>query len=244
LATGAIAQGQEVRVSYDYVPAEGITYCPSDARTQAIMKASVEKTMEVVKPRHLHIGHDEPRFINRDSRCKAQKTTATQLYTDDINRLYQWAKAKDPSVTLMMWSDALRVDDQNRVQLAWHSQEKDTLESVAARIPRDILQGPWEYSQVSPELHERMLTSLLAQGYQVTGSPWYTLSNVYSWVEAARRVHPAGPNLLGLFLTTWDNRWEADAMVAEYNWSLAKPVFNPEQPDFEEVLASYFSRFQ
>ena len=80
---GRIAPGQDVLVTYDHAPSGTITYCPSDSRTQAIMKRSIERTIEVLKPRYVHIGHDEPRHINRDRRCKAQKRSKIRMMNQD-----------------------------------------------------------------------------------------------------------------------------------------------------------------
>ena len=130
-------------------------------------------------------------------------------------------------------------DEQGIVQLAWHSQEKDTLEAVARRIPKDIIQCVWEYHRTDPDEHERMLSALGRQGYEVTGSPWYGFPNAYSWARAARRLQREDAPLLGLFLTTWDHHWDAVAVVAEYNWSLSIPSFENEDA-LKRDLEAYF----
>ena len=232
---GSIKPGHEVLVSYHWAKPEAITYCPSEPRTHAIMKEAVQRTIRLLKPRFVHIGHDEPRIINVDARCRRRGLKAHELFADDIKRIHGYAREADPGVRLMMWADALRVRD-GKVQIAWHSKEVCALDEATRGIPKDIIMCRWIYSSSSKPvstqingLHE-LTAPLLDAGYDVTVSPWYDLVNTYCWAQAVRRLRAKSSKCRGLFLTTWSSRWQALPLCADLMWTLSSPHFAAAEP--------------
>jgi hypothetical protein len=107
---GRIADGATVLASYDHAVKMGsrnIPYCPSEPAVYEIMFPAIENTIRHLGPRTVHIGHDEPRIVNSDSRCQRRGMTGGELLAEDIARLNDFAHSVDADVTLMMWADAL-----------------------------------------------------------------------------------------------------------------------------------------
>jgi hypothetical protein len=240
---GAIKAGQEVLISYHWAEPGDITYCPSEPRTQALMRRAIAGTIEALHPRLIHLGHDEPRVINRDQRCRQRGLGAHELYVDDIRRLHQCVKDADPNCRAMVWADAFRVDEKGEVKVAWFSTEKCTLADAVAGLPRDLVLCPWRYTETDADLLYRDLASLAAAGFDVTASPWFDLRNAVAWGRAALRLRQESGRCLGLFLTTWDDHWEALPLTGDLMWTLAKPEFAGEGEALNQGLRAWYAPF-
>jgi hypothetical protein len=205
------------------------------------MRRAIAETVQTFRPRLIHLGHDEPRVINRDGRCRARGLAAHDLYVDDIRRMHQYVQEADPKCRLMIWADAFRVNEAGEVKVAWFSDEKCTLENAVREMPKDIILCPWRYTETDVGFLYRDLASLAAAGFEVTGSPWYDLRNAASWGRAVSRLRAESDRCLGLFLTTWDDRWEALPLTGDLMWTLAKPEF---QGDGERLARELEKRYR
>ncbi len=243
LPEGAIAPREEVLVSYEWAQPGDITYCPSEPRTQALMRRVIAETIATLRPRFLHLGHDEPRVINRDARCRRRGLPAHELYVDDVNRLHRWVREADPQCRVMIWADPFRVDAAGKVKVAWFSEEKSTLEDAVRNLPRDIILCPWRYTETDLDLLSRDLASLAAAGFEVTGSPWYDLPNAFAWGIAAARLRRESDRCLGLFLTTWEDRWDALPLTADLMWRLPAPDTQAPGPAAAADLKARYAGF-
>ncbi len=149
--SGSIKNAETALVSYDYVVRKcsfakwSIPYCPSSQRTYKIMDSAIKETIETFEPNYIDIGHDEIRGMNRDSRCLERNLTNDQLLAEDINRLYSIAKAYDPDIKLLMWSDMLNPwhnggDENYQVQFGG---KKGKTALAIDFIPKDIIILLW-----------------------------------------------------------------------------------------------------
>jgi len=240
---GALTAGQEVLLSYEWAEPGDITYCPSEPRTQALMEKAIRDTTATLKPRLIHLGHDEPRVINRDQRCRKRGLPAYALYVDDIRRMHRYVKKADPDCRVMIWADAFRVNDKGEVKMAWFSEEKCALADAVRDMPRDIILCPWRYTETDVDFLWRDLASLTAAGFDVTGSPWYDLCNVVAWGRAAARLRPESGTCLGLFLTTWDDRWDALPITSGLMWTLARAGIPGEGDALDKALRARYAGF-
>ena len=261
LPNGRIKPGGKVSVSYHNAPpAVTGTYCPSEPRTQAIMKRAIQQTIKVLRPRYLHIGHDETRLINRDDRCRSRGLKAYELFADDVRRMHGYARAVDPNVRLMMWADALAVTDgtlhnveAGMIDVAHRFDERCTIEQMAKLIPTDIIMNCWRYGSAqlastvearTNELYAFLVTRVDA-GYEATGSPWYDVVNIYCWAKAIRRMRRESGRPLGIFLTTWSHRWEALPLASDLMWTLDSPSYEgvEDAAALEKQLEKWSTRF-
>ncbi len=221
--SGKIAGGARVLVSYDWAEPGDITYCPSEPRTHALMEKAITETIRALKPRWIHLGHDEPRVINRDSRCRKRNLKAYEIFLEDVIRMREYVRNADPACRMMIWADTLRTTPDGNVQIAWHTKETCRLQDITRKLPKDIVLCVWEYEgrEYQP-IHDSMAV-LIREGFDVTGSPWYGFVNAYRWAQAARALRKHGERCQGIFLTTWDDRWDALPLSADLMWNLPEP---------------------
>ena len=260
LATGRIKPGGKVSISYHNAPRGAKGYCPSEPRTRAIMKRSIQQTVKVLKPRFVHIGHDESRVINRDDRCKRRGMKAHEVFAEDVRRLCGYARSVDPDVRIMMWADALASDntlhgvEEGMIDVAHRFNEKCTIEQMAGLIPTDIIMNCWRHYTYRPgstvdaridELHKFLISTAKA-GYAVTGSPWYGLVNTYCWGKAIQRMRRESDRPLGMFMTTWGHHWETLPLASNLMWTLDSPSYEglEDAEELKDRLTKWLSQFQ
>lgn len=215
---GRIQDGATVLLSYHHAPRGSITCCPSEPRYQDFMRTTIHNVVQYLRPKYVHIGHDEPRVINRDRRCTARRLSNSELFVDDIRRMQGFAREVDPAIRLMMWSDAVN---------PYHNGPSLGMNDAAALIPKDVVQCPWWYDW--PDREDRIEKSaafFLEQGFEMTGSPWFDHRNVQQWAETLHTLGKENPRVLGLLYTTWgdttENPWQALETAAQYAWIVDK----------------------
>ena len=244
---GRIKAGEAALVSYHWAVPGDITYCPSEPRTRAFMKKSIQNAIRLLKPRFVHIGHDEPRVINRDARCTVRNMKAYELFADDVRRIHGYAKEADAKVRLMMWADALRVRGQDgQVHIAFHSKETCTLADATANIAKDIIICRWEYGgDLSADVLYGKMTPLMEAGYQTTGSPWHNAANTYAWGKAVARLRSESPDKFpGMFLTTWGDRWDMLPFCADLMWTLSSPALEGSPEEIADQVKRLYADFE
>lgn len=217
LEGGAIADGETVLASYDYasrVNQANMPYCPSEPRTRQMMANAVWRTVTYLRPRYLHIGHDEPAQMGTDSRCRKTGKSNARLFADDIRQLRTWARQWDPQVQLMMWADGLN---------PYHNAAVNDTAATAELIPKDVIQCVWFYGAGEPLTLGRLSLAHFARlGLPTTGSPWYDPACAEQWSRVCYEARQQGWNCLGTIYTSWDNRWEALETAANTAWRVPR----------------------
>ncbi len=220
LPEGEIPAGGEVLVSYEYAPAGAITYCPTDPRTQGIMRKALADTATKLGVSRIHIGHDEPRWLNTCKACKARGLSNAELLSDELKRMNDFVKSANPDVRVMMWADALN---------PFHNAPYQQLEPANETTPKDIIQCVWFYDARDDIVEGRSLAYFREKGYQTTGSPWFDPENTWDWA----RECASAEGCLGLIYTSWGdtNRdpWAALPLAAAFSW-------NPDDPAAPEAV--------
>ena len=220
LPEGRLRDGATVRASYDYasrVDQNNYPYCPSEPRVYAIMEQALQLVIEHLKPRYLHIGHDEPALMNSDSRCRKRALTNGQLMAEDIKWFHATAKKLDPNVRLMMWADALN-PFHNGLMFG-----DDPTAAAAELIPQDIVQCVWFYGSSQPAtLGFASLKHFGDLGFQTTGSPWDDIECNLQWADVCYAARQRGHKCLGGLYTSWDNRWDGLETFAEAHWRVPR----------------------
>ena len=223
LAGSRINDGDTVLLSYNHAPAGSITACPSEPLYQDFMRRAVHDVIRYLEPRYVHIGHDEPRVMNRDKRCTDRGLSPGEIFVDDVRKLQSYVQEVDPGVRLMMWDDAVN-PYQNAPSLG--------IKDAAKLIPRDIVICIWWYAERNWQAQiEESTKYFLDLGFDVTGSPWFDPQNAYRWAETLYRHGKDNPHVLGSLYTSWghdsEDPWGALAVTAEYAWTIDKPPFKP-----------------
>ena len=213
-----IKSATTVLLSYHQAPPGSITCCPSEPLYQEFMGKTIRNVIQSLKPKYLHIGHDEPRLLNRDRRCTARKLSNSELFADDVKRMQAFAHEADPAVHLMMWSDAIN---------PYHNGPSLNMNDAAALIPKDIIQCLWWYAW--PDNDNRIENSVkyfLGLGFDVTGSPWFDHRNVNQWANTLHSHREGNSHVLGEIYTSWsdttEDPWQALPTAAQYTWTVDK----------------------
>jgi Glycosyl hydrolase family 20, domain 2/Glycosyl hydrolase family 20, catalytic domain len=90
------------------------SYCPSLPESYRILFDVMGEYLEVLKPRRVHIGHDEWRAGAFCSRCRGKDTG--QLYAEDVLKIARWLEGK--GLETWLWGDHF-VDSHNRFAKKW-----------------------------------------------------------------------------------------------------------------------------
>lgn len=225
LPGGRTAPGAQARLSYEYAPAGAVTYCPSSPRTRAIMRDTLGTVARELGVRRIHIGHDEPRWMNTCQRCRERHLSNAQLFADELTRMREYVAEADPQVRVMMWADALN---------PYHNAPAQDLEPANDTTPKDIIQCAWFYAPGDDVAEARSLAYLAARGYETTGSPWYDLENNWDWARECDLSRQATGKCLGVLYTSWGDNPDADpwaglSLAAAFSW-------NPDDPRAPEML--------
>ncbi len=213
---GAIADGATVLASYDHAVKMGsrnVPYCPSEPAVYDILFPAIEDIITYLEPKTLHIGHDEPRIVNSDSRCLKRDMTGGELLAEDITKLNDFAHSVDGDVTLMMWADALNPYHNG----TWFSGED---EHQLDLVPKDVVQNIWFYGPKQPLSHGRdSFEHFQRYGFTFTGSPWDDTTCCRNWGIVAGEARRKGMNCPGLLYTSWSGRWAGLETMASVAWN-------------------------
>ena len=124
------------------------TYCPSEPATYNLAFEVMDEYLEVMKPRMVHIGHDEWRMPwGICPRCKGKDPTV--LFAEDVNKNYSFLRERN--VEVAMWGDHLiervrgKVLQDARSPEGYQYQTPGALSPQQVRdlIPKDILIFNW-----------------------------------------------------------------------------------------------------
>jgi hypothetical protein len=90
------------------------SYCPSLPESYRILFDVMEEYVDVLRPRRVHIGHDEWRAGAFCPRCRGKDTG--ELYAQDVLKIARWLEEK--GLETWMWGDHF-VDGHNRFRKKW-----------------------------------------------------------------------------------------------------------------------------
>jgi hypothetical protein len=133
------------------------TYCPSNPGSYKLMFDVYDEYIEVIKPKMIHIGHDEwwGAPLGVCPLCRGKDFS--ELFAGDINRIYDYMKGK--GIKVAMWGDYLlesvrQKGPQNRTTpsgIKYQTPGGLRPEVVRQSIPKDILVLNWFWSREDKE---------------------------------------------------------------------------------------------
>ena len=166
------------------------TYCPSNPESYKLMFDVYDEYLEVIKPKMVHIGHDEwwgapigvcPRCRNKDY---------SKLYAGDVAKLHDYFAKR--GIKIAMWGDYLlesvrEKGTQKRTSSTGVKYETPGAvkpEDVRSMIPKDILIFNWFW------IDEKKEMELMKFGFkQLYGN--FT-PNITNWDERIKKIDLAG----------------------------------------------------
>jgi hypothetical protein len=90
------------------------SYCPSNPESYRVYFDVLDEYLDVLRPKRVHIGHDEWRAGAFCSRCRGKDTGA--LYAEDVLKIHRHLREK--GIETWMWGDHF-VDGHNRIGKQW-----------------------------------------------------------------------------------------------------------------------------
>ncbi len=219
LEGGRIPAGATVRMSYEYAPPGAITYCPSNPKTHAIMRKTLHNVATKLGISRIHMGHDEPRWMNRCKLCSERNMSNAELLAEELRRMHGFVREVAPDVRLMMWADALN---------PYHNAPHQQLEPANDHIPTDIIQCVWFYGARDDVREARGLAFFADKGFETTGSPWFDLENNWDWAQECALSRELTGKCLGVFYTSWGiqstDPWAGLPVTAAFGWNADDPL--------------------
>lgn len=166
------------------------TYCPSNPKTYELMFDVYDEYLEVLKPKMVHIGHDEwwgapigvcPLCRNKDY---------SKLYAEDIIKIHKYFA--DKGIKIAMWGDYLLESVREKGTQKRTSSTGVKYETpgglppsiVKNMIPKDILIFNWFWSDKERE------KELKDFGFQQVFGNFE--ANISNWDERVKKLEPAG----------------------------------------------------
>ena len=110
------------------------SYCPSNPESYRILFEVMDEYVELLKPRRVHIGHDEWRAGAFCARCRGKDTG--ELYAQDVQKIAAHLEAK--GIETWLWGDHF-VDSHNRFAKRWSEGGVVRYEKPDTRAARDRL---------------------------------------------------------------------------------------------------------
>jgi len=147
------------------------SYCPSNPKTYELLFDVFDEYLEVIKPKMVHIAHDEWFMpIGYCELCKGKKQT--ELYASDVNKIHNYLKSK--GIKLAMWGDHLleavrgKQFRERTTEEGYSYKAPGGLSEAEARalIPKDILIFNWFWSTERSPKREENEDKLAEMGFK------------------------------------------------------------------------------
>ena len=172
------------------------TYCPSNPGSYDLMFDVYDEYIEVIKPRMIHIGHDEwwGAPLNVCPLCKGKDPS--ELFAGDIIKIHDYLTEK--GIKVAMWGDYLLESVRNKgpqdrtssTGVKYQTPGAMRPEVVKEKIPKDILVLNWFWIDQGKEME------LMNFGFrQIYGN--FT-PNISNWDERIKKI-----DLLGGAPSSW-----------------------------------------
>ncbi len=215
--SGRIPSQGTVFLTGDIIDARAHRYsktCPSEELAYKEFDRLAGLVIKTLKPKKLHVNHDEIGLVNSDSRCLKRNMKEYELIAYQVNRMRDIIKKHDASVDMIMWADCVN---------PYHNAGLKLLEKTGELLYRDIIMAHWYYSAENyqqRDLLEMGAKYLLDIGFRIYGSPWDHLVNHQAW-ERILLKNAGNPNFMGLMHTEWysDDRSYGLSETGEINWT-------------------------
>jgi hypothetical protein len=195
-------------------------HCPSNPKTRVLVKELLDEAIALVKPKAVHIGHDEVRAIGKCPLCRGKN--GAELFSRDVLWMYEYLKEK--GIKTHMWSDHL---------IEKHNGSFSGSHLAAATLPKDIILHNW-----TPKSHMGSIDEQTALGFtEIIAGGYNTLFRD----KPLQREQKGKSYRKGYNLTTWCGA-DPVSLGASGRGCLTNQVYaaeslwSPEEPAFETPL--------
>lgn len=220
-ANSAIADGETVLVSYNYVDrtrgtfySHHIPYIPFEPQARKLMDGYLETLSKHLPVRFVNTAMCIYEFaptanqLATDSRIKAAKMTAGQIYVSEVLAQTKALKKHDPSKRLWIWTGT-------NTALA---------KEVAPKLDRSTVVNIWGYDAGWVDTYGQDAMDMWSKlGYTTVVMPWTSLRNVYTYAQLIKYGKDKSYPAIGMIGSTWGRRFAGFPETAETSWRIPRP---------------------
>ncbi len=207
------------------------TYCPNVPESYSLYFDVLDEYIEVMKPKTIHIGHDEWRMpMDVCPRCKGKDYM--QLFVEDVKKIHSYLTQK--GIRTAMWGDHLLVsvrgdgarDSRSPGGYKYRKPGGLRPQQVEEEIPKDILLLNWFWNDSGEEdaeareiqlaewgfqqIYGNFAPGIATQNYERRSSRKSILGGAVSAWQATREFN-FGKDLMDTFVgcapLLWSDRW-------------------------------------
>ncbi|MBN1672088.1 MAG: beta-N-acetylhexosaminidase [Kiritimatiellae bacterium] len=183
------------------------TYCPSNPKSYRLLFDVLDEIIGVIRPRMIHIGHDEWYSIGLCPKC--QRKSGAELYVDDVTKISRYLAKR--GITSCLWGDKIlnfvgddgkRYGGVRRERVNPKTGGKEVMRPTYQSMkdfPRDVILAHWYYSlsrKIDATLVRNGLTFFYGNFRPSIFQNWAGRSKtpnclggeVSTWVEVSERV--------------------------------------------------------
>ncbi len=211
------------------------SYCPSNPESYRIYFDVLDEVLDVLRPKRVHIGHDEWRAGAFCPRCRGKDTGA--LYAEDVLKIHRHLHEK--GLETWMWGDHL-VDGHNRFAKQWSEGGVVRFEKPDTASARDLIAAETSDIRILNWSGEKGDATFRKLGWS------FVVGNLAGSEEKDWRGRVARHGALGGEVSSW-GAWEEFVLgklqVAEavYSSNLLWSVHDPKREDALEHVGQLLS---
>jgi N-acetyl-beta-hexosaminidase len=175
------------------------TYDPYKEEVYKITADLMDELIEVFKPKHFHIGHDEVYGVHWATKEAAQKHSTKLLtpegFARDVN-LHQ-AYLKKKGIQTIVWGDMF-LNPSMFPNMAWRQLHgTDNFDKSLDMISKDVIIADYHYYDTKDFSTMKYFQE---KGFKVFGCTWDKKENIFSY---SKFVSSDRPSPLGMIASTW-----------------------------------------
>lgn len=207
-----------------------LTYDPRNDKVYDIVFALLDEVIELVKPKAIHIGHDELAgrlFRNKLGMLrpaqlrKGESALTANLFLQDVLKIHNYLRSKN--IDTWMWGDMLLTPSEfpNMKEAPLHGTLPGYGTELRKMLPRDLVICDWHYYETTSDFHSLLVFK--NEGFRVLAAVWKDENTTRNFIRYAISY-----NAYGAIATTWFHVQKGDWDVVKWILQTAGSLFrNP-----------------
>ncbi|MGE5758101.1 MAG: hypothetical protein ACM3W8_04465 [Sideroxydans sp.] len=185
-------------------------YDPGKAAVYKLVFPYLDEVISAIKPRAIHIGHDEVESLPADA------------YLHDVNVLRDYLKQRN--IETWMWGDMLLSRDEfpSMFPGPLSGNAPGYGKALRDKLPKDIVICDWHYRDTQTDFPS--LAAFKAGGFRVLGATWKNSQTTRNFSRYAA-LHGAG----GMIVTTW---FDPNDPKVVHSWGELSQIIQEAGKDF------------
>ena len=182
-----------------------ITYDPAKERVYGVVFPLLEEVVALVRPRAIHIGHDEvARPVGRWLR-PGEKPLPAGLFLQHLLRIHAYLKER--GIDTWMWGDMLLSPDEfpGMHPRHLHGVLPGYGKPLRDKVPREIVICDWHYIDEQPEFPS--LAVMQKEGFRVIGTTWKKAKTIRNFSSYASEQGAYG--MMATSFHPQNRKWDA-----------------------------------